>query len=135
MNPKMRRNFSGDFAAQDLGKQVWRLSQGAPHRIDVIVQGTRQGATPSSVARAFGTEPVTNLGIEWHSDMALLSFMSGDRVETVEGANVIVHEPLRHLYEGLPLAQFDQKAKVFWGRVFRLVRIPGGRLLLRFLAR
>jgi hypothetical protein len=135
MNPKMRRNFTGDFAAQDLGKNVWRLTRGAPHRIDVFVQGTRQGATPSSVARAFGAEAVTNLGIEWHSDMALLSFMSGDRVETVEGATVIVHEPLRHLYEGLPLAQFDQKAKVFWGRVFRLVRIPGGRFLLRFLAR
>jgi hypothetical protein len=135
MNPKMRRNFTGDFAAQDLGKNVWRLTRGAPQRIDVIVQGTRPGATPSSVARAFGTEAVTNLGIEWHSDMALLSFMSGDRVETVEAANVIVHEPLRHLYEGLPLAQFDQKAKVFWGRVFRLMRIPGGRFLLRFLAR
>jgi hypothetical protein len=135
MNPKMRRNFTGEFSAQDLGKNVWRLSRAAPHRIDVIVQGTRQGAASTSVARAFGTEPVSSLGIEWHSDMALLSFMSGDRVETVEGANVVVHEPLRHLYEGLPLAEFDQKAKKFWNRVFRLVSFPGGRFLLRFLAR
>jgi hypothetical protein len=135
MNPKMRRNFSGEFAAQDLGKNVWRLARAAPHRVDVIVPGARQGSAASSVARAFGTEAVTNLGIEWHSDMALLSFMSGDRVETVEGATVIVHEPLRHLYAGLPLAEFDQKAKTFWSRVFRLVRIPGGRFLLRFLAR
>jgi hypothetical protein len=135
MNPKMRRNFSGDFSAQDLGKNVWRLTQTAPHRIDVIVQGARHGSSHTSPARAFGTEAVTNLGIEWHSDMALLSFLSGERVETVEGANVIVHEPLRHLYDALPLAEFDQKARTFWSRVFRVVRLPGGRYLLRFFAR
>jgi hypothetical protein len=135
MNPKMRRNFGGEFSAQDLGKNLWRLTQTAPHRIDVIVQGTRHGSSQTSPARAFGTEAVTNLGIEWHSDMALLSFLSGERVETVEGANVIVHEPLRHLYDGLPLAEFDQKARTFWSRVFRVVRLPGGRYLLRFFAR
>jgi hypothetical protein len=135
MNPKMRRNFTGEFDAQDFGKNVWRLRQTAPHGVDVIVQGARHGSLQASPARAFGTEAVTNLGIEWHSDMALLSFMSGERVETVEGATVIVHEPLRHLYENLPLAEFDQKAKTFWSRVFRLVRFPGGRYLLRFLGR
>jgi len=135
MNPKMRRNFAGSFSAQDLGGNVWRLTQTAPRRIDVILQGARHGSSPNSPARAFGTEPVTNLAIEWHSDMAHLSFMSAERVETVEGANVIVHEPLRHLYEGLPLAEFDQKAKTFWSRVFRVVRLPGGRYLLRFFAR
>lgn len=135
MNPKMRRNFSGEFSAQDLGRNVWRLTQTVPHRIDVIVQGARHGSAQPSPARAFGTEAVVNLGIEWHSDMALLSFLSGERVETVEGANVIVHEPLRHLYDGLPLAEFDQKARTFWSRVFRVVRLPGGRYLLRFFAR
>ena len=135
MYPKMRRNFSGEFSAQDLGKNVWRLTREAPHRIDVIVQGARGGSAQPSAARAFGTEPVTDLGIEWHSDMALLSFMSGERVQTVEGPAVIVHEPLPQLYAALPLAEFDQKAKTFWRRVFRLVRLPGGRYLLRFLAR
>jgi hypothetical protein len=135
MNPKMRRNFSGEFSAQDLGKNVWRLTQITPHRIDVIVQGARHGSSQSSPSRAFGTETIANLGIEWHSDMALLSFLAGERVETVEGANVIVHEPLRHLYDGLPLAEFDQKARTFWNRVFRVVRLPCGRYLLRFFAR
>jgi len=135
MNPKMRSHFDGEFAAADLGKHVWRLTRSTPRRIDVIVQGTRQGAAQPNVARAFGVAAVTNLAIEWHSDMALLSFLSGDRVETVEAANIIVHEPLDHLYDGLALAKFDQKAKTFWSRVFRLVRFPGGRWLLRFLAR
>jgi len=49
--------------------------------------------------------------------------------------NAIIHEPLTRLYEGLPLASFDPAARRFWRRVFRLVRIPGGRHLLRFIAR
>jgi hypothetical protein len=35
----------------------------------------------------------------------------------------------------LPLVSFDDKARRFWRRVFRLVRIPGGRHLLGVLAR
>ena len=135
MNPKMRSNFDGEFSALDLGKHVWRLTRNTPPRTEVIVQGAQQGAAQQNPARAFRTEAVANLAIEWHSDMALLSFLSGDRVETVEAANVTVHEALPHLYDGLPLAEFDQKAKIFWRRVFRLVRFPGGRYLLRFLAR
>ena len=134
MIPKMRSHFEGEFSAHDLGKHVWRLTRNTPQRIELIVQGAR-GAAQQNPARAFGTEALSNLAIEWHSDMALLSFLSGDRVETVEAANVMVHEPLPHLYDGLPLAEFDQKAKTFWRRVFRLVRFPGGRYLLRFLAR
>jgi hypothetical protein len=130
MNPKMRRNFSGEFLAQDMGKGVWRLARTSPHPIAVILQGAERGA-----AQIFNAAPVGNLGIEWHAEMALLSFMSGDRVETVESASVIVHEPLGHLYETLPLASFDAKARRFWGRVFRLVRLPGGRYLLKFLGR
>jgi hypothetical protein len=130
MNPKMRRNFTGEFSAQDCGKGVWRLTRGAPHKIEVIVRGADQGA-----AHAFGTAFISDLGIEWHSDMALLSFMAAERVETVESVCVIVHEPLLDLYEALPLASFDLKARKFWRRVFGLVRIPGGRFLLKFLAR
>jgi hypothetical protein len=51
----------------------------------------------------------------------------------VRGA--IVHEPLPKLYAELPLAGFDERARRFWRRVFRLVRIPGGRHLLGVLAR
>jgi hypothetical protein len=130
MNPKMRRNFTGEFSPQDLGKGVWRLTRHAPHKIDVIVQGAAHGA-----AQSFGTATVIDLGIEWHSDMALLSFMAAERVETVESPCVIVHEPLGHLYESLPLAAFDAKAQKFWRRVFRLVRFPGGRYLLKLFAR
>jgi hypothetical protein len=130
MNPKMRRNFSGEFRALDLGSGAWRLTCTAPHEVDVYLQGAEQRA-----AQAFGAVPIADLGIEWHTETALLSFAAGDRIDTVESASAIVHEPLGHLYDGLPLMSFDADARRFWRRVFGLVRIPGGRYLLRFLSR
>jgi hypothetical protein len=130
MHPKMRRNFSGEFRAQDLGHGAWRLNRGVPHAIDVYLHGAERRA-----AQAFGSEPIVDLGIEWHTETALLSFASGDRIDTVESAGAIVHEPLGHLYDSLPLMNFDAAARRFWRRVFGLVRIPGGRYLLKFLSR
>src|SRR5271167_856980 len=130
MNAKKRRNFSGAFLPQERGNGAWHLSRAAPHEIEVIVQGADSGA-----ARAFGTMPVVNLGIEWNTDTAQLSFASGGRAATVAAASVIVHEPLGHLYEGLPLVKFDADARRFWRRIFRLLRIPGGRYLLKCLTR
>jgi hypothetical protein len=76
-----------------------------------------------------------DLGIEWHDEKVLLTFMSGERVASVEAVSGIVHEPLERLYERLPMVSIDADARRFWRRVFRLVRIPGGRYLLKVLAR
>jgi hypothetical protein len=130
MSANKRRNFSGAFLPQDCGNGAWRLSSAAPHEIDVILQGADRGA-----ARAFGTTPLVDLCIEWDAQIALLRFTSADRAATVRAAVAIVHEPLRALYDSLPLVKFDANARRFWRRVFRLVRIPGGRYLLKFLTR
>lgn len=130
MSPKLRRNFSGAFLPQQRGPGVWQLFRRAPHEIDVFLRDTEPGA-----ATAFGTGPIINLGVEWHGERVLLTFMSGERVASVEAANAIVHEPLERLYENLPLVSIDADARRFWRRVFRLVRIPGGRYLLRVLTR
>jgi len=130
MSLKMRRNFSGTFVALDRGNGAWQLTRGAPHEMAVFLQQAEHGA-----ARAFGTAAIVDLGIEWHAERALLTFMSGNRVASVEAAAAIVHEPLRHLYESLPLVNIDADARRFWRRVFRLVRIPGGRYLLKLLTR
>jgi hypothetical protein len=130
MGPKMRRNFSGAFLAQDRGNGAWQLTRAAPHELQVFLRDAEHSAS-----RAFGMVPIVDLGIEWHAKTALLTFMSGDRVATVEAATAIVHEPLGHLYESLPLVSIDADARRFWRRVFRLVRIPGGRYLLKVLTR
>lgn len=130
MSPKLRRNFSGAFLAQDLGAGTWQLSRPAPHEISVFLRDAERAAQ-----RSFGTGPLVDLGIEWHAEKVLLTFMSGERIASVEAGSAIVHEPLEHLYERLPLVSIGADARRFWHRVFRLARIPGGRYLLKALAR
>jgi hypothetical protein len=130
MNEKKRRNFSGAFLPQDRGGGAWQLSRAVPHEAEVFLQGAERGA-----ARAFGATPVMDLCVEWNAETALLSCKSGGKVATVVAASAIVHEPLTQLYDSLPLVKFDASARRFWRRVFRLVRIPGGRYLLKFLTR
>jgi hypothetical protein len=127
MTPK-RRNFSGRFQAHDRGNGAWHLSRSAPHEIDVFLRGAELGA-----AVAFGASPLEGLCIEWADETALVSFVAGNRPGRVEAAGAVVHEPLQDLYEDLPLASIDADARRFWRRVFRLVRLPGGRYLLRLL--
>ncbi|HEY2462490.1 MAG TPA: hypothetical protein VGI32_00390 [Steroidobacteraceae bacterium] len=130
MPAKLRRNFSGAFLPQDRGNGAWQLSRPAPHEIKVFLRDAERGA-----ARSFGPGPLIDLGIEWHAEKVLLTFISDEQVASAEAASAIVHEPLERLYEHLPLVSIDADARRFWRRVFRLVRIPGGRYLLKALAR
>ncbi len=130
MYVKMRRNFSGVFSVTDCGNGAWRLDSSPPHEISIFLEDAAPGA-----ADAFSAAPIQGLDIEWHADSAQLTFASGGRSSTVKSAGAIVHEPLRSLYDSLPLARIDADARRFWRRVFRLVRIPGGRYLLRLLTR
>lgn len=130
MAAHMRRNYSGEFLVHSRGDDAWQLTRAAPHEMTVFLRDAEQGA-----AQAFGIAPIGELGIEWQADKVLLTFLASDRVASVEAASVIVHEPLADLYESLPLASIDARARRFWHRVFRLVRIPGGRYLLKLLTR
>jgi hypothetical protein len=130
MPTKLRRNFSGAFLARDRGNDAWQLCGPPPREITVFLRGAEHGAK-----RSFATAPISDLGIEWQEAKVLLTFTSEHRVASVEAASAIVHEPLPNLYERLPLAGIDAGQRRFWNRVFRLVRIPGGRYLLKVLAR
>jgi hypothetical protein len=130
MKPQMRRNLSGTFLPQDLGKGAWRLTRGEAPDTDVFLRGAEPNAT-----EALRGATVSDIAIEWRSDAVVLNFTSGDGLRTLQTQSAIVHEPQSQLYEVLPLASLDDKARRFWRRVFRLVRIPGGRYLLRVLAR
>jgi len=126
---KMRRNFAGPCSVRAAGPDAWRVACGAPHEAQIVIRGA-----DTRSASAFGAA-VSDLGIEWHGQRALLTMMSAGRVASSEAAAVIVHESVPGLYAALPLAEFDSRARRFWRRVFLLVRIPGGRLLLGMLAR
>ena len=130
MSPKMRRNFSGAFLAQDRGSGSWELIRSAPHETTVFVRDAERDA-----AVVFGLGQISDLGIEWRDEKALITFMSGGKVSSVAASSAIVHEPLGDLYAGLPLATIDADARRFWRRIFALVRFPGGRFVLKLLTR
>ena len=130
MKPKMRRKLPGTFLTRDLGEGAWRLSRGEAAPIDVFLRGTESGA-----AEALRSTFVRDIDIEWRTETVVLTMTSAEQRRSVEAQSAIVHEPLARLYEALPLVSLDAKARRFWRRVFRLVRIPGGRYLLGALAR
>src|SRR5260370_41821424 len=130
MKPKMRRHLPGTFLTRALGEGAWRLSRGEAAPIDVFLRGTESGA-----AEALRSPFVRDIDVEWRAETVVLTMTSAGQVRTVKAQSAIVHEPLARLYEALPLVSLDAKARRFWRRVFRLVRIPGGRYLLCALAR
>ena len=129
MKPKMRRKLPGTFLAQDLGEGAWRLSRSDAAPIDVFLRGAQSGS------EALRSPSVRDIGIEWQAATVVLTMTSAEQPRIITAQSAIVHEPLGRLYEALPLVSFDAKARRFWRRVFRLVRIPGGRYLLGALAR
>lgn len=130
MNPKMRCHLPGTFLPRDLKDGAWRLSRGEPAPIDVFLRGAE-----SQAAEALRSPNVRDIDIEWRAESVLLTMTSGESRASILVKSAIVHEPVVHLYDALPLARLDDKGRRFWRMVFRLVRIPGGRHLLRVLAR
>ena len=129
MKPKKRRKLPGTFLTRDLGEGAWRLSRGEAEPIDIFLRGTESGA--QALRCAF----VRDIDIEWCVDAVVLTMTAAEQRRSVKAQSAIVHEPLARLYEALPLASLDAKARRFWRRVFRLVRLPGGRYLLGVVAR
>jgi HSP20 family molecular chaperone IbpA len=130
MKPNMRRNLSGTFLAQQLGKGAWRLVRDEPPAAEIFLRG----AEPAAAAAMAGSA-VSDIAIEWRGETVELSLRSDQGAQTLQMQSAIIHEPRLQLYAHLPLAEFDAKARRFWRRVFALVRIPGGRHLLKVLAR
>lgn len=129
MKPKMRRHLPGTFLPQDIHAGAWRLSRGEPAPAELFLHGTQSNAEEVLQAPA-----LSDIDIEWQADRVELTVTSAARRRTLHAQSVIVHEPLTSLYDTLPLVSLDEKARRFWRRVFLLVRIPGGRRLLRILA-
>jgi hypothetical protein len=126
----MRRTLAGPFAARNLGKGSWRLARGPLEPIDVILRGM----SPQAEEALSGLE-AGDVDLEWHAGTVVVTMTSAGRRRSISARSALVHEPLAHLYDALPLAAVDDTTRRFWRRVFRLIRIPGGRYLLGVLAR
>ena len=129
MNPNMRCHLPGKFVARDLGGGAWRLARRDLEPAEVLLRG----ADPRA-AEVLTSHDLGDIDIEWQTATVQLSAASSGRRAVIASRSAIVHEPLLQLYEALPLARIDLEARRFWRRVFWLVRIPGGRLLLAAVA-
>ncbi len=125
-----RHAVAGNFVGRPLGPGAWHLTTGASGGPEIYVVG----AEPNSALTLRGAR-FTSVSCEWHSGGALLGLTSPAGVKYLNARNATIHEPLTGLHERLPLVGFDDAARRFWRRLFRLVRIPGGRYLLGFIAR
>ncbi|HMK85545.1 MAG TPA: hypothetical protein VK437_06275 [Steroidobacteraceae bacterium] len=124
MNTTLRRSVAGPV--RELGHGQWQLTlQGGG---EVFIGGVEADA-------ALALRGATAIGIEWRKEGVQVRLESPEGTRTLQGRVAIVHDPLPRLYESLPLASFDERARRFWRRVFLLVRLPGGRRLLGLIAR
>ena len=126
MNATRQVSLTGPFDAEPAGNGLWLLRQRAPGQALLVLRGFLPPA-------GFGA--CTALGLDWPAAggvVVTVELPSGPVRVTAEAATV--HEPRPEVYGAVPLASYDSAQARFWQRVFRIVRLPGGRLLLAWLA-
>lgn len=125
MKPR-QQEISGPFSVRRLATGAWQLCTDSPHGPELWLWGARPDEpellSPVSIAA---------VAVEWRGDGVRVALSRPQGVRYLAAATAIVHEPVERLYENLPLAVLDADARRFWRRVFCLMRIPGGRILLR----
>jgi hypothetical protein len=125
-----QRSLSGPFSATRLNSGLWQLTAAAPDGATVYLHGVGPEA-----ANLLAGARITALEFEWRADGVMVRMTGAEGVRHFKSESVFIHDPKTLLYENLPLASFDANAQRFWRRVFRLMRVPGGRLLLGAIAR
>ena len=124
----MQKTVSGPFTVQNLGAGAWQLTTQAGAL--VLLRGA-DAAAPEILQ----DPSLSALCMEWSVDAVRLTARGAPSVRYLIARSALVHEVRPRLYEKLPLASFDAVAQRFWRWVFGLMRVPGGRYLLRFIAR
>jgi hypothetical protein len=123
-------DIPGRFLALRMSPGLWLLTRTQPPALEILVRGVELDA-----AQSFSLANCDEFRLEWQEPGVVLRLVAASQSSDIQARSAIVHEPRPRLYEGLPLAEFDAATKRFWRRIFRIVRIPGGRYLLRTLAR
>jgi hypothetical protein len=118
---------SAPFDIEDCGRGLWCLRAHDALQTAVYVSGSLPFSQLSK-CEAFN--------IEWlEGGSAVLHLGLPAQIVTVPVTSAFAHEPRPDLYGVLPLARLDAVTLRFWRRVFGLVRVPGGQMLLGWLSR
>lgn len=125
----MQRSFSGEFVITEPNPGTWQIDNRlAPHQ-RILVRGVQ---TPRAAVPA----TPTCVDLRWPvGERVVVTLKDAAQSVALSCATAWSHEPQESLYQALPLAEFTADRQRFWRRVFWLVRIPGGRWLLRLIAR
>jgi len=123
----------GPFRASNLGPGAWHLTSLRADGPEIYLRGA--AAEAAELLADASLRPVTAVAVEWVADGVRVALGTGAGARSLTARSAEIHLPMAQLYAALPLARFDARARRFWSRVFRLLRLPGGRFLLRFLAR
>jgi hypothetical protein len=126
----IRQSLPGPFSAKKLNPGLWQLTAEVSDGARVYLHG----ATPEA-SKLLEDMRIAALEFEWRIDGVMVRVAGADGVRRFKSESAFIHESKPRLYDNLPLASFDAAAQRFWKRVFRLIRIPGGRLLLGAIAR
>jgi len=125
----MQHMLRGDFQLKSSGGGGLRIENLAPPHESLWLRGI--DAQVASLPPRFD-----RLTVVWQADGRIALTLTADQASvTVGAASALLHEPREGLYEALPLPRYTPERARFWRRVFLLVRIPGGRWLLGWLAR
>lgn len=124
-----QQTLQGRFRFENLGAGRWRATNLAPPHERLFLHELEPGSVE-------GFDGCTELSITWAPGGAvgIVLRRPGGSLE-LRAASAFLHEPRDGLYAGLQLPGFGAPARRFWSRIFRLVRLPGGRLLLGWIAR
>jgi hypothetical protein len=114
------------FDIEDCGNGLWCLRRQQPPMVSVYLRGF---APPAQLAEC------TAMSIDWPDGSgAVVSIALPSQSVTIRVAGAFAHEPRGQLYGALPLPGFGAGPRRFWRTVFGVVRVPGGRFLLGWLA-
>jgi len=130
MTSMPQRTLSGPIQAEHLGGGLWQLTAGAAAAVRVYLRVPAGGRTVALAER-----PIQRIVLQWRDDGVTVRVTGAAGEGVVEASTAVIHEARQGLYDALPLADFDGRARRFWRRVFLLIRIPGGRYLLHLIAR
>ena len=125
-----RQGLPGPFSATRLNSGLWQLTAETADGARVYLHGAEPAAS-----RLLAGMRIAALEFEWCTDGVMVRVTGAEGGRHFKSVSVFIHTPATRLYDSLPLASFDANAQRFWKRVFRLMRIPGGRLLLGAIAR
>jgi len=130
MTSMPQRTLSAPIQAEHLGGGLWQLTSGAAAAVRVYLRVPAGGRSAALEVRH-----IQRIVLQWRDGGVTVRVTGDAGVEVLDASTAVIHEAQNRLYEALPLAGFDARARRFWRRVFVLVRIPGGRYLLRLIAR